>query len=101
MSIFTVTNTSGHPVLPFLKFPSEQDREARVEELLRVLGLESCADVRIGNPLERGISGGQAKRLSVGLGVADLESVRLLLLDEPTTVRSRQYRDNFLTIVPI
>lgn len=41
----------------------------------------------MGNPLERGISGGQARRLSVGVGVADLESVRLLLLDEPTTVR--------------
>lgn len=66
---------------------SEAHRRARVEELLSVLGLESCGDVRVGNPLERGISGGEARRLSVGVGVADLESVRLLLLDEPTTVR--------------
>eukprot|EP00904_Undaria_pinnatifida_P002533 jgi/Undpi1/12280/HiC_scaffold_5.g01956.m1 len=64
---------------------SEAHRRARVEELLSVLGLESCGDVRVGNPLERGISGGEARRLSVGVGVADLESVRLLLLDEPTT----------------
>lgn len=65
---------------------SDTDRRARVDDLLGVLGLESCADVRVGNPLERGISGGQARRLSVGVGVVDLESVRLLLLDEPTTV---------------
>ncbi|CAN0429715.1 unnamed protein product [Ascophyllum nodosum] len=64
---------------------TDRDRQVRVEELLNVLGLESCADVRVGNPLERGISGGQARRLSVGVGVSDLESVRLLLLDEPTT----------------
>ena len=58
---------------------------------MSVLGLESCGDVRVGNPLERGISGGEARRLSVGVGVADLESVRLLLLDEPTTVRAKWY----------
>lgn len=51
-----------------------------------MLGLESCSEVRVGNPLERGISGGEARRLSMGIGVADLKSVRLLLLDEPTTV---------------
>lgn len=66
---------------------SDEDREARVDELLGVLGLEACSEVRVGNPLERGISGGEARRLSMGIGVADLESVRLLLLDEPTTVR--------------
>ncbi|CAN0508418.1 unnamed protein product, partial [Ectocarpus sp. 8 AP-2014] len=60
-------------------------RRARVEELLDVLGLRACAEVRVGNPLERGVSGGEARRLSMGIGVAALESVRLLLLDEPTT----------------
>eukprot|EP00903_Cladosiphon_okamuranus_P016410 g15131.t1 len=64
---------------------TDEDREARVDELLGVLGLEGCSEVRVGNPLERGISGGEARRLSMGIGVADLESVRLLLLDEPTT----------------
>ncbi|CAM9488840.1 unnamed protein product, partial [Hapterophycus canaliculatus] len=63
----------------------ERDRRARVNELLEVLGLEACSEVRVGNPLERGISGGEARRLSMGIGVAALESVRLLLLDEPTT----------------
>ncbi|CAM9855798.1 unnamed protein product, partial [Choristocarpus tenellus] len=62
-----------------------RDRQARVEELLADLGLEACADVRVGNSLERGISGGQAKRLSIGVGIVDLESVRALLMDEPTT----------------
>lgn len=61
-----------------------------MDELLDVLGLEGCSEVRVGNPLERGISGGEARRLSMGIGVADLESVRLLLLDEPTTVRGME-----------
>lgn len=61
-----------------------------MEELLDVLGLRACAEVRVGNPLERGISGGEARRLSMGIGVAALESVRLLLLDEPTTVREKK-----------
>lgn len=42
---------------------SRQDKQAAVEELLDVLGLAGCRDVKIGNPLVKGISGGQ-----VGLG---------------------------------
>lgn len=68
-----------------------------MEELLDVLGLRACSEVRVGNPLERGISGGEARRLSMGIGVAALESVRLLLLDEPTTVRKGFWLSAFET----
>ena len=39
---------------------------ARVQALLDRLGLSYAADVRIGNALKPGISGGQRKRLSIG-----------------------------------
>ncbi|CAM9776027.1 unnamed protein product, partial [Discosporangium mesarthrocarpum] len=64
---------------------SQADRLRRVEELISELGLGACADSRVGDSMERGISGGQAKRLSIGVGIVDLESVRAVLMDEPTT----------------
>ena len=57
-------------------------RQARVEKLLEQFGLSGCRDVRIGHP-ERGISGGQKRRLSVALELCG--TVSLLYLDEPTS----------------
>ena len=44
---------------------------------------QRCRDVRIGNVLARGISGGQAKR--VNIGIALVTNPRVLFLDEPTS----------------
>ena len=48
-----------------------------------IVGLEDCADTRIGNWHCRGISNGEKKRLSIGLEI--LTQPYVLLLDEPTT----------------
>lgn len=69
-----------------LKRPIDQPRQVKknaVEELLQVLNLDGCRDVRIGSPLSRGISGGQAKR--VNIGIALITNPRVLFLDEPTS----------------
>ena len=49
-----------------------------VDEVLRVVGLESKADARI-----RTLSGGQQRRLDLGLGIVG--NPEILFLDEPTT----------------
>lgn len=68
-----------------LKRPKEESREAKeraVDNLLDGLGLRECKTRRIGSDLFKGISGGQAKRLSVAAQLIVEPSI--LYLDEPT-----------------
>lgn len=55
----------------------------KVENLITDLGLEKCADTIIGNSFIKGISGGERKRVSIGVEL--LSNPSLLFLDEPTT----------------
>lgn len=59
------------------------ERRARVESLLDELSLHQCADVRCGNADTRGISGGQRKRVSLGLELITRPAV--VMCDEPTS----------------
>ena len=38
-----------------------KDKQAAVDSLLDKLGLAGCRDVKIGDPLDKGISGGQVR----------------------------------------
>ena len=38
----------------------------RLTEIVQILGLDICADTIVGDPLRRGISGGQKKRVTTG-----------------------------------
>ncbi|XP_027351093.1 ABC transporter G family member 15-like [Abrus precatorius] len=69
-----------------MRLPSKMTREEInrvVEETIMEIGLEDCADTRIGNWHSRGISNGEKKRLSIGLEI--LTQPYVLLLDEPTS----------------
>ncbi|CAN6556152.1 hypothetical protein TB2_038131 [Malus domestica] len=70
----------------FLRLPStmtRQEKYARVEMIVKELGLERCRHTRVGGGFIKGISGGERKRTSIGYEV--LVDPSLLLLDEPTS----------------
>lgn len=54
-----------------------------VERVIQTLGLEKVRDVRIGDGEKRGISGGEMRRVSIGLELVARPDV--LILDEPTS----------------
>ena len=60
-----------------------EQRKARVEEVMRALGLYEARDTIIGTVLRRGLSGGQSRRVSLGREM--LQPSALLMLDEPTS----------------
>ena len=62
---------------------SDSEKKRRVQEVIQELGLEKVADVRCGNEFVRGISGGERKRVNIGMELVMAPSV--LFLDEPTT----------------
>jgi len=54
-----------------------------IQDLMECLGLEGCADVYVGNEFQRGLSGGQQRRLSVCLALVKMP--KFIFLDEPTS----------------
>jgi len=61
-----------------------KQKHARVEWTLKKLGLERCQKTRVGTPGEkRGISGGERRRVSIGLEL--ITNPNILFLDEPTS----------------
>lgn len=62
---------------------SRKEKAARVDETISMLRLEKCQNTRMGGPGQRGVSGGERKRTSIGSEL--VSDVSLLLLDEPTS----------------
>ncbi|ELU05928.1 hypothetical protein CAPTEDRAFT_106482 [Capitella teleta] len=58
-------------------------RKEKVEETIKELGLQKCADSKIGTEFIRGVSGGERKRTNIGMEL--VISPPVLFLDEPTT----------------
>lgn len=47
------------------KSVSAEERQRRVDEIIKLLHLKRCANTKVGNPLKKGISGGERKRTSI------------------------------------
>ena len=75
----------------------EDEITARVDNVLKNLGLYEIRDIQIGGPLNKKISGGQRKRLNISLEL--IREPAILFLDEPTSGLSSRDSENILDLL--
>jgi ABC-type multidrug transport system ATPase subunit/ABC-type multidrug transport system permease subunit len=81
-----------------LRYPDgTNDLTALVHSVLRDIGLYEKRNLRVGNPENKVLSGGQRKRLNIGLEL--LGDYDLLLLDEPTSGLSSKDSERLLRLI--
>lgn len=68
-----------------------------VERTIDSLGLSEAKDLKVGNPLQKTISGGQRKRLNIGLEL--LREPSVLFVDEPTSGLSSRDSENIMDLL--
>ncbi len=76
---------------------SERDIDALVMHVLEDLGLAETKDLKVGSPLQKTISGGQRKRLNIGLEL--LREPAVLFCDEPTSGLSSRDSENIIDLL--
>lgn len=65
------------------KETTEQERQNRIASLLDSMNLLKCEHTMVGDSLNRGISGGERKRLSIAMEL--IRNPYVIMLDEPTS----------------
>uniref|UniRef100_A0A8B9QMA8 Broad substrate specificity ATP-binding cassette transporter ABCG2 n=1 Tax=Apteryx owenii TaxID=8824 RepID=A0A8B9QMA8_APTOW len=65
------------------KSVKEQEKNERVNQIIKELGLNKVADSKVGTQFIRGVSGGERKRTNIGMEL--ITDPAILFLDEPTT----------------
>ncbi len=82
-----------------LCFGEYNDEEIKklVNKTLQSLGLSEIADLKVGNALQKTISGGQRKRLNIGLEL--LREPAVMFVDEPTSGLSSNDSENILDLL--
>ena len=76
---------------------SEEEIDKRVMDTLESLGLDQRKDLRVGNVLEKTISGGQRKRLNIALEL--IREPGVLFVDEPTSGLSSRDSENVIDLL--
>lgn len=79
---------------------TEQDEDKvteKVDQLLHQLGLYEIRNLKVGSPLDKVISGGQRKRLNIGLEL--LREPWVLFVDEPTSGLSSRDSENIMDLL--
>ncbi|XP_050208475.1 ABC transporter G family member 5 [Mercurialis annua] len=80
--LLTVEETLMFSAKLRLRLPHAQLR-SKVKLLVQELGLDHVATTRVGDDRVRGISGGERRRVSIGVDV--IHDPKVLILDEPTS----------------
>ncbi|XXG81473.1 hypothetical protein AAC387_Pa09g2099 [Persea americana] len=83
LSLLTVKETLMFSARFRLRGMKAKEKEERVHLLMQELGLVHVANSFVGDEETRGISGGERKRVSIGVDV--IHDPPILLLDEPTS----------------
>ncbi|XP_056346242.1 broad substrate specificity ATP-binding cassette transporter ABCG2 isoform X2 [Oenanthe melanoleuca] len=65
------------------KSVKEKEKNERVNQVIKELGLSKVADSKVGTQFTRGVSGGERKRTNIGMEI--ITDPAILFLDEPTT----------------
>ncbi len=76
---------------------SDDEIQTLVVKVLEDLGLEETQDLKVGSPLQKTISGGQRKRLNIGLEL--LREPAVLFCDEPTSGLSSRDSENIIDLL--
>ncbi len=76
---------------------SIEEIDKLVEKTLSSLGLSATRDLKVGSPLEKTISGGQRKRLNIGLEL--LREPSVMFVDEPTSGLSSRDSENIMDLL--
>lgn len=76
---------------------SESEINTLVVKVLEDLGLTETKDLKVGSPLQKTISGGQRKRLNIGLEL--LREPAVLFCDEPTSGLSSRDSENIIDLL--
>ncbi|CAI4757933.1 BHH_G0048390.mRNA.1.CDS.1 [Saccharomyces cerevisiae] len=83
LAALTVKETLKYAAALRLHHLTEAERMERTDNLIRSLGLKHCENNIIGNEFVKGISGGEKRRVTMGVQL--LNDPPILLLDEPTS----------------
>ncbi len=75
----------------------EEEIINRVDSVIRNLGLHEIRNMKVGNPLDKKISGGQRKRLNISLEL--IREPAIMFLDEPTSGLSSRDSENILDLL--
>ncbi|KZP14385.1 P-loop containing nucleoside triphosphate hydrolase protein [Athelia psychrophila] len=83
LGVLTVRETIAYAARLSLPRTDTASLDHQVDSTIRALGLQDVASNKIGTPLQRGISGGQKRRVTIACSV--IARPRVLVLDEPTS----------------
>ncbi len=76
---------------------NDDELDKLVVKTLNNLGLSEIRDLKVGSPLDKIISGGQRKRVNVGLEL--LREPQVLFVDEPTSGLSSRDSENIMDLL--
>lgn len=93
----TVRENLHYAALLSFRDKSDEELDELVNRVLKNLGLLDIQDLKVGSSLNKTISGGQRKRLNIGLEL--LREPSILFADEPTSGLSSRDSENIMDLL--